>query len=71
MPEGAKVLTAAAQGSKVCVWAEVDTSQPCQPVEFEAYCTGAEMPENPGRYIGTALLGHGALVFHIYVKGQA
>jgi hypothetical protein len=35
-------------------------------VIVSAYYTGYEIPENPGRFLGTVLIGDGAIVWHIY-----
>lgn len=65
MPRNAKVLTAAAQGNKICVWAEVDPDEPVDEVRhFEVFGTGHVIPKGERLYIGTAFLG--AMVFHVY-----
>lgn len=66
LPAGAKILTAREQGEQICVWAEVDPAAPMMTRRFAVYGTGHEMPDNPGAYIGTAMLHGGSLVFHVY-----
>ena len=69
MPKGAKVLTAREQIDDVCVWAEVDTTAPKEIRVFEVFGTGQAIPQGMGmewRYVGTAHLEGGALVFHVY-----
>lgn len=71
MPPGAVLLTAAAQGGEICVWAEVDLeyADDAEEVVFEVYGTGDNMQEEneaKRRYLGTAFLYDGAVVFHVY-----
>lgn len=69
MPAGAKVLTTAAQGDDICIWAEVDSGAEKETRHFEVYGTGHEMKQDMGidrRYVGTAFLG--PLVFHVYER---
>ena len=67
MPIGSEVVTVAAQGQSICVWAVVDTEQGVyEERKFHVYGTGHELPENHEDhiYIGTVFIGH--LVFHVY-----
>lgn len=66
MPMGAKVLTAAGQGRDICIWAEVEPTRDREARLFAVYGTGHQMPDDPGTYIGTAMLAGGHLVFHVY-----
>jgi len=71
MPQDAVILTAAAQGDSICVWAETNQLNQgnAKDVFFEVYGTGHDMicDEQVGRrYIGTAFLYGGSLVFHVY-----
>jgi len=71
MPPGSVILTAAAQGDSICVWAEVDLAKTddADEVFFEVFGTGHDMHCDMGtdrRYIGTAFLSGGKLVFHVY-----
>lgn len=71
MPPGSVILTAAAQGGQICVWAEVELEQSddAEEVIFEVYGTGDLMMEENAekrRYLGTAFLYDGAVVFHVY-----
>ncbi len=67
MPLGSKILTVAAQGQSICVWAEVDSNEAQEEErEIKVYGTGHDLPENHHelQYIGTAFLG--SMVFHVY-----
>lgn len=69
MPIGARLLTAQGQNDQICVWAEVDIAADKEPVTFEIFGTGHEIPEDMGidrEYIGTAQIYSGSLVFHVY-----
>lgn len=71
MPPGATILTAAAQGDSIYVWAEVDLAKTddADEVFFEVFGTGHDMHCDMGttrKYIGSAFLYGGKLVFHVY-----
>ena len=71
MPICAQVLAAQVQKDQICLWAEVDDSADKELVEFEAFGTGHNIPENPVRhYIDTVQMHGGNLVFHIYQVGK-
>ncbi len=73
MPIGAEVLTAREQGDQICVWAKVDTTMELKEQRtFKVFGTGHEMPNDPNwRYVGTAMLHGGALVFHVFENRYA
>jgi len=64
MPTGAKVLTVQEQGGKPQLWALVDPEATTEKRTFQAYGTGHDCPDDPGRYIGTFQCDK--LVFHIF-----
>lgn len=66
LPRGAKILSAREQNNKICFWAAVDTDQPNEPRKMMVFGTGHVMPAEPMRFVGTAHLGGGALIFHVY-----
>lgn len=69
MPADATVLTAREQIDDICVWAEVETTAPMEERVFEVFGTGHPIPTGMGadrKYIGTAHLEGGALVFHVF-----
>ena len=63
VPHGAQFLACAMQGTRLCLWAEVDPSQPMVERRFFVHGTGHPIP--PTRhYRGTA---HDApFVWHLY-----
>ncbi len=65
MPKGSHVLSAAAQGKVVCVWAICDPEQPVEPRDFWVLGTGFLAPDGDERYVGTAHCTDG-LVWHVF-----
>lgn len=72
IPKGATVLTAREQGDDICIWAEVNPDEPFKETRiFEVFGTGHEMPIDMGidrKYIGTASILGGGLIFHVYER---
>ena len=68
MPRGAKVLHAGGQGEELCVWALCDPEAPTEERRFDVYGTGHPCPADLGPYVGTALLGNGSLVLHVFER---
>lgn len=66
MPAGARPISAREQHDTICVWAEVDPAAPMEPRHFGVYGTGHALPDDPGRFLGTASLHGGRLIFHVY-----
>lgn len=66
MPAGARILSAAAQNERICIWALVDPAACSMPRKVRVYGTGHSVPSEPGRFLGTALLQGGALVMHVF-----
>lgn len=69
MPAGAEVLSAHGQFDNICIWALVDAdpSLPEQERAFVVVGTGRDIPVPAlGRFLGTALLERGSLVFHVF-----
>ncbi len=66
LPDGARVLTVAAQADRVTLWAEVDVDHPPRERRFRTYGTGHPLPPEPGQYLGTAHLVNQGLVVHVY-----
>ncbi len=72
IPRLSKILTAQFKNDILCMWAEIDTDLPLEPVLIEIIGTGHNMPDTPPgierRYIATAqndVNGFG-LVWHLY-----
>jgi len=68
MPEGAEILSAQMQGNMLCLWALVNPAAPNQRREIEVIGTGHPMPDAKRRYISTAQMHGGALVWHIFER---
>lgn len=68
LPVGSKILTIQIQHEQPTIWYECDPYNERELVKIAIYPTGAELPENPGTYIGTFQLMMGQLVFHAYRK---
>ena len=68
MPIGARILTAREQRDRICVWAEVHDDSHTEQRNFVVVATGQEMPEGILKYLGTASLNSGALIFHVYER---
>jgi len=73
MPHETNILTIAGQGDDICLWAEVDNrmSAPTTGRTFEVFGTGHTIPCDTGierKYLGTAIIYNGKLVFHVYER---
>ncbi len=71
IPEGATILTAREQKDEICVWAEVDPGNVLEVRTFEIFGAGHHIHVGMGvdrKYIGTASLYGGDLIFHIYER---
>ena len=68
LPRYAEPIHVAAQGDEIMLWARVDTEQPTEEHRFCVVGTGHRMSPAgiSGRYLGTAHLNGGALVFHVF-----
>ena len=66
MPKGAEILCAKEQGNNIFIWAIVDTSNENEARNFRIYGTGNEVSNEHIRYIGTAKINGGNLIFHIF-----
>lgn len=71
VPEGATILTAREQDGDICIWAEVYPDMPLEVKAFEVFGTGHDIPIDMGidrKYIGTAIIRGGSLVYHVYER---
>lgn len=66
MPAGAQLLDVQMQGDDPCLWALVDPEADRLPRQFRIAGTGHKLPADPGRYVATFQMNHGALVFHVF-----
>ena len=67
MPKGARLLTVQAQGSEMCIWAEVNPKGAPEKRYFAIFGTGNPMPSGMGYsdvYVGTVQIGR--FVWHLY-----
>ena len=68
-PRFAKVLTAASQGHRVFVWANVYPDEATTEFyEFDTVPTGVEMSDFPGEYLSTVHMPEDGLVFHVFFR---
>lgn len=76
IPKDATILTVAAQFADVIdevqIWVEVDDASPEVERTFVVIGTGHPIPETTNEfrydYLGTAIVGGGSLVWHLYEK---
>ena len=68
VPEGAELLCAREQFEKICVWFRCDPSARKTQREIAIVGTGHPAPGNEGRYLGTASLQGGTLMFHVFER---
>jgi len=66
LPTNAQVLSVACQGEGLFLWAWVAPRNPKESRTFEVYGTGHEIPNVEGehKFIGTAQMHGGALIWH-------
>ena len=71
LPKGAKILSVGCQGDGLFLWAEVDPNETRKEARlFIVYGTGhdIESPEKVRKFVGTALMHGGSLVWHVFEK---
>lgn len=66
MPKGAELLSVREQGEDICLWALVDPTADKEVRRFRGFGTGHDVPDQPMKFIGTAHLHGGSLVFHVF-----
>lgn len=67
VPEGAELLCAREQFEQICVWFRCDPSASKTQREVAIVGTGHPAPAD-GRYLGTAALHGGNLMFHVFER---
>ena len=70
IPQGAEILCAREQNGNICMWYRCDPAAAKIEHKVAIVGTGSWAPED-GRYIGTAFLHNGSLVFHVFVAPTA
>lgn len=68
VPAGAEMLCARDQFEQICVWFRCDPSAKKQARTLAIVGTGNPAPAADGRYLGTACLSGGALMFHVFER---
>lgn len=73
LPTGAEVLSCNAIGDSVYIWAKFNQEQDPTLEEryFEVFGTGHDIPVDMGidrKFIGTAFMYNGALVWHVFER---
>lgn len=68
VPEGAELLCAREQHEQICVWFRCNPSAPKELRDIAIVGTGHPAPNSEGRYIGTASLMGGNLMFHVFER---
>jgi len=67
LPAGAEILSVAEQLSGLVMWAKVDPARPTVPRDIIIKGTGHPITNDElGRFIGTALMYGGTLVWHVF-----
>lgn len=69
-PKGTKLLCVQVQRGTICVWGEVDDTQPLVTRQINLVGTGHPMLLSSGDYLGTVQLLEGSLVLHVYVEDE-
>lgn len=64
-PADAKVVLIGAQGNRVCVWLEIETTKPTARRLFSMYGTGHPIPDS-AVHVGS--FQDGSFVWHIYER---
>lgn len=70
LPAGSVVLSVAAQGCKLCMWARVDPAKGSRgdvyPMQVYVVGTGNPIPDGCGRFIGTVVMN--PFVWHVFIE---
>lgn len=68
IPAGAELICAREQFENICVWFKCDPGAAKEPRTLAIVGTGHAAPIDDGRYIGTASLHGGQLMFHVFER---
>lgn len=68
VPAGAELLCAREQYDNICIWFRCDPSAPKELRDIAVVGTGHPAPNGEGRYIGTAALMGGNLIYHVFER---
>lgn len=67
VPAGAEILCAREQYDDICIWYRCDPHAPKETRSIAVIRTGTAAPDD-GRFLGTASLRGGALMFHMFER---
>lgn len=68
MPAGAEILCTQVQGGVLCIWALVDPRAKLECRVLNVIGTGHPVDDAPKKYIGTAQMSDGRLVWHVFER---
>lgn len=69
LPLNAEILTAQMQSGTLCLWAKVEEGNTSMEERtIEVFGTGHPMSNNARRYIGTAQMHGGSLIWHVFER---
>lgn len=68
VPVGAEILCAREQIEQICIWFRCDPTAANETRTIDIVGTGH--PASDGRYVGTASLSGGQLIFHVFERAQ-
>ncbi len=66
VPEGAELLSAREQFDDVCIWFKCNPQNPMTRKRIRIAGEGHHIPDDGHRFLGTAKLRGGSLMFHIF-----
>ncbi len=67
IPFGGQILSVQTKGDNIpMLWVLVDPDVPPSERYLGIYTTNTEVPDNPGRYVGSFLIYDGSLEFHLF-----
>jgi len=67
LPIGYEILAVGGQGGSAAMWVLGDVAATTVRVSFSLYGTGWDVPNTPGKYLGTCQLP--PLVWHVFENG--
>lgn len=68
MPIDSLIVSVQLQNGIPCIWALVESESDCVDVLIHTFGTGHEIPFGSRIYVGTYMLAHGGIVFHVFKK---
>lgn len=68
VPEGAEFICAREQYEDICVWYRCDPEAPLEKRGIYVHGTGHSMIDDTAKYIGTASVAGGKLIWHVFER---